>query len=46
MMLSIQLLTMMLTARDRLVEAASHARDDERGELTGNAIRTLHLCLF
>lgn len=38
MMLSIQLLTMMLTARDRVVEVASRARDDERGELTGNVI--------
>ena len=31
------LLTMMLTARDRAIEVAARARDD-RGELTGNVI--------
>lgn len=38
MMLSIQMLTMMLAARDRVLEVATRARDDERGELTGNVI--------
>jgi hypothetical protein len=38
MMLSIQLLTMMLAARDRVLDVAARARDDERGELTGNVI--------
>ena len=37
MMLTIHVLTMMLTARDRVLEAAGRARD-ERGELTGNVI--------
>ena len=37
MMLSVQLLTMMLTARDRAIDVATRARD-ERGELTGNVI--------
>ena len=41
MMLSIQMLTMMLAARDRVLEVATRARDDERGELTGNVIRAL-----
>ena len=38
MMLSIQMLTMMFAARDRVLEVATRARDDERGELTGNVI--------
>jgi hypothetical protein len=38
MMLTIHVLTMMLTARDRVLEVASRARHDERGELTGNVI--------
>ena len=35
--LSVHLLTMMLTARDRAIEVAARARDD-RGELTGSVI--------
>ena len=36
-LLTVHLLTMMLTARDRAIDVATRARDD-RGELTGNVI--------
>ena len=37
MTLSIQLLTLILTARDRAIDVATRARDDH-GELTGSVI--------
>jgi hypothetical protein len=36
--IQVQILSLWMTARDRVVEAARQARDDERGELTGNVI--------
>ena len=43
MLLSIQLqiISTLLTVRDRVVETATSSRD-ERGELTGNLTRSLH----
>ncbi len=42
MPIQIQIITAYLLLRDRVVEAARHARDDERGELTGSPIRSIH----
>lgn len=36
--IQIQILAVWMTARDRVVDAISRARDDEAGELTGNVI--------
>jgi hypothetical protein len=36
--IQIQILAVWMTARDRVLEVAARARDDETGELTGNVI--------
>jgi hypothetical protein len=38
MPIQVQIITAFLVLRDRLTDAARHARDDERGELTGSVI--------
>jgi hypothetical protein len=38
MPIQVQILTTYLLLRERIVDAARHARDDERGELTGSVI--------
>ena len=38
MPIQVQILTTYLLLRERIVGAARHARDDERGELTGSVI--------
>jgi ABC-type Fe3+ transport system permease subunit len=36
--IQIQILSVWMTARDRVLDTARHARSDDRGELTGNVI--------
>ena len=38
MPIQVQIITTYLLLRERIVDAARHARDDERGELTGSVI--------
>jgi hypothetical protein len=45
MPIQVQLITAFLVLRDRVVDAARHVRDDERGELTGSVILLVALAL-
>ncbi len=38
MPIQVQIITAYLLLRDRMVDAARHVHDDERGELTGSVI--------